>query len=261
MQRSLWLAAAALPFVLTLHAQDPTPMTVVHLYKVKPGATNAWNANIKKYFAPTMSKLMTDGVVLGYGADEDILHMQKAGNYALWATVPNYAAYERVIKATDSMFDAMPEADRERLITLHDPDYHSDFIVMSDVMKYGAVKPGVLPYARMTMNKVKPGKQQAYRKYFEQYSKPVLDALVEKGTILGYSLDRVVMHTSEPGYVYEFVSVANLAAFDEVSAAFRKANDGLDAATRSMRQGEMREMLEMSEHRDGLMRAVVFATK
>lgn len=261
MRRSLWLTAAALSLGFTMHAQERKPMTLVHLYKVKPGADSAWNSNIRKYFVPVMQKLMAEGAVLAYGADEDLLHFEKAPNYAVWTTVPNYAAYAKVLKATDSMFDSMPAADREQMLRLHDADAHSDFIVVPVISRHGAVKPGTLPFSRMSMHKVRPGKMQDYRKAYEQYTKPVLDALLDKGTILGYSLETVAMHTSEPGMVYQFISVASLDALDAVSAALEEANDRLTEAQRSLRNGILREATDAAAHRDGLMRSIVFAAK
>jgi hypothetical protein len=236
-------------------------MTVVHLYKLKPGASSAWNGTIKKHFVPAMAKLMQDGTVLAYGADEDILHASNAPNYAIWATIPNFGAYEKVIKATDAMFDSMPAAERDRMLTLHDPSAHSDFMVRALVSKNGPVKPGTLPYTRLVATKLKPGKMQEYRRQYEQTSKPVLDALVEKGTILGYSLDTVSMHTSEPGTLYELVSVASLDKLDAMADAFREATSRLTDAQRSERRDMMLGLVDMAGHRDGLMRAVVFAAK
>ena len=242
-------------------AQDQAPITSVHLYKVKPEARRFWNDNIKRNIVPVMKKLMDEGTVVAYGADEDMMHMENAPNADFWYSVPNFAALEKAMKAVQDMLAKMPEAEAAKLMAAHDQNAHSDFLARAMYFKAGKRLESVLPWSRYTMNKVKPGKMGDYRRAWEKYRKPLLDRLVDEGTILSYSLESSILHTSDPGIVWEFVNVTSLDALDKLGAAQREMNQRMSEAERQARTQAYEGVTESAAHRDGLMRAILFAVK
>lgn len=259
-RRSVLLFASALVTAATLAAQQPQPLSVVALFRVKPAKSSEWIAGIKKVYIPVLEKLMADGTVLAYGLDADILHRAGEPNMTAWYTVAGYAGLEKVDKA----FEASAEKNSavlQAMADAGDPDKHQDLLVRSVVSNHRPAAKGVLPYTRVSAFKVKPGKGEDFRKGFEKYAKPVYDKLLADGVVNAYSLDMEDQHSDDPAYRWFVVSMPELAAEDKIRAAFEAEEKKLSEEERKKQQQEFMDMMDLSAHRDYLMRAIVFAAK
>ena len=245
----------------TLAAQKPEPLTSVSLYKLKPDKSEAWIGVFKKHFAPMLDKLMTDGDVMAYGVDLDVLHQPGEANTTVWFSTANYAGYEKVLDMIGKTWEKIGAAERQIALSYTDPDKHRDFLLRSVVVNSKTPPAGVKPYTYLSRSQVKPGKSDDFRKLFDKYSKPILDQLIADGTLLYYSLDVEEVHSEDPGVRWVVTVSADLAANDKVSAAFDAARGRMSAAERSILSGEYREVLVPGAHRDFLMHAAVFASK
>jgi hypothetical protein len=245
----------------TLAAQQLEPLTSVSLYKVKPDKADSWNGAFKKHFVPMLDKLMTDGTVIGYGLDMDVLHQPGETNTTVWFTVANFAGYGRVLDMIGKTWEKVGVAERQTLLSYTDPDKHRDFLMRSIVVNSKTPPPGVMPYTHVSRSQVKPGKSEDFRKLFDKYSKPVYDQLIADGTLLYYSLDVEEIHSEDMGMRWVVSVAADLAAADKINAAFDAAREKMSAAERSTIGGEYREVLVPGVHRDFLMHAAVFASK
>ena len=251
----LLFAAAA------LQAQSTPPLTSVSLFKVSPGNINSF-VEKGKAFAPALDKLMASGVITGYGIDVDILHDPAAQNVVFWVSAPNFAAVAKSNQAIDDFLKANPALAKE-IYSLTDMATHSDLIVQSLETRQSQkpVPAGAVPVTDFDMVALKPGKTQEYLALFRKYDKPVLDKLVDDGTIMGYSFDTEAVHTMKPGMVWQIVLMPDLGTKDKVRAAEREAYMKLPEAERNMLDRMSEELTEPGSHRDSLSEGVFFKTK
>ena len=261
MKRFLMPLAAMLAMSVCALAQPaaPQPLTMVAIFKVKPNKTADWVAVMKGVYAPMLDQLLKDGVITAYGADLDLLHQAGKPNASAWIGLPNWASVQKVNAALEEVQRKNP-GQMVRALEATDPEAHSDLLLRSPVFQMKTPPSGAMPVTTFTMNTVKAGKDEAYMKLFNTHTKPVLDRLLQEGTILGYGIDVEVEHTMPVGTRVEWIMMPDLASRDKVNAAFREARGRLTEDGRRVLQANFREIME-AEHKDWTSRSVVFATK
>jgi len=257
--RSLALTTLLCTTVGIVSAQQRPPLTSVALFKVAPDKVEAFVAK-SKAFVPLLDKLMASGTVTGYGIDVDVLHVPGATNVAIWVSSPNYATLEKVEKEIES-FQKANAATMNEMRALSDGASHRDLIVQSLESKMKAPPAGSTPVSDFDIVSVKPGKMSEFRALVKKYDVPVLDKLVDDGTIHGYSMDTEAVHTMKPGMVWQIVTMPNLAAKDKVQAAFREASQRMSETERAAQTKAYEELVEAGSHRDSLSVSVVFKVK
>ncbi len=256
---SMPLAAMLAVSVCALAQQAPQPLTMVAIFKVKPNKTSDWAAVMKGVYAPALDQLLKDGVITGYGADLDLMHQAGKPNASAWITTPNWAGVQKITATLEEVQKKNP-GQMVRVLEATDPEAHSDLLLRSPVFQMKAPPAGTLPVTTFTMSTVKTGKEDAYMKLFNTHTKPVLDQLMQDGSIYGYGIDAEVEHTMPVGTRVEWISMPNLAARDKVNAAFREARGRLSEDGRRVLQANFQETME-SEHKDWTAISVVFAAK
>ena len=260
MKRMLMPLAAMLAMSVCALAQPaPQPLTMVAIFKVKPNKTADWVAVMKGVYAPVLDQLLKEGTITAYGADLDLLHQAGKPNASAWIAMPNWASVQKVNAAIEEAQKKNP-GQMVRSLEATDPEAHSDLLLRSPVFQMKTPPAGALPVTTFTMNTLKAGKNDAYMKLFNTHMKPVLDQLLQAGTIYGYGIDVEVEHTMPVGTRVEWISMPNLAARDKVNAAFREARGRLSEDGRRVLQASFDEVME-GDHKDWTSTSVVFAAK
>lgn len=253
------LAMALCP--LAASAQEQRSITMVALYKVKPGRMGEFLSAAGKVIAPVLDKLVADGVIQAYGLDTDVLHEAHEPNVAGWFNVTSYANLQKAEDAINAAQAAAP-AESQVMLSAADMDAHRDMLLETVSAKFGKAAPmGAKPVTSIAVFKLRPGKGGDWMKAGDRYYKPTYDKLVADGVIYGYQVLQPVFHGADGDVRLVLVSHPDMAAMDKVDAAFAAAIKALSPAERSLMAGSMRDTTDEAAHRDYLMRAVFFKTR
>lgn len=243
----------------TLCAQESHPLTSVSVFKVDPGKTAAFVAKAKA-FVPLMDKLLAEGTISAYGVDVDIFHNPKEPNVAFWADTKNFASFAKFEKSLDQFEGANP-ALMQDLMGLADMSAHQDLMVRS-LEGNGKTPPaGATPTVHFYSVRVKEGKMDEYLALFRKYQKPVLDKLVEDGTIYSYSVDVEAIHSSAPGGVWRIISMPDIGAMDKVQASILGAFEKLSEGEKGLVEAAGEYLTVPGSHRDSVSVSVIFKSK
>ena len=68
--------------------------------QIQPGKAQQWRSLFDKYTKPVYDKLLADGVILGYGVDQEWIHTEAPGARYTWYLAPNAEAVDKVNAAT-----------------------------------------------------------------------------------------------------------------------------------------------------------------
>lgn len=254
MRRTLLALFSTLLLAVAATAQDTSPFGYLAEFQVKPGKGSEFVALVKKYNKPLFERLAAEGTVLAWGLDARVVHEEGATTHMLWWVTADLSGMDKVFAGFEAR--EVPEEDEEKFRQTVDLAKHHDHITRSILENVSESEPSAPLYTRWSFVKVKRGKGSEWRELVEKYSKPVLDKLVEDGTIYGYGIDVEWIHTDDPGWRAIWVLTTSLGAHDKVRAAFRAA-----AQERSQEEreaiGEMfRKITEGGVHRDSLWRAI-----
>jgi hypothetical protein len=252
-----WLAAGA-----GLEAQpQAAPITRVGMINVKPGRGGEWLSAFKKYEQPVLDKLLAEGTVLAWGVDVPLHHRKGFPSHNYWLAVPNYAALDKVNRARSAAMQKINAAERESLMALADPATHEDALLRTIRSNFKPVAAGVLPYTRIIMTRVQPGRGQEYLRLWQQYVTPVYEKLLTDNAILGYELMEQAENAMEPEWRWSLVLLPDLAAMDKVAAAFAAIDQKRAAERLSPLTGVFTDVTVGGSRRDWILRAVAYASK
>lgn len=243
------LVAAAV--TLTSHAQNPNAKPTSYTYVAQWHVARAQWPDARKVFdadASTLDKLVNDGTLTGYGIFENIIHSEESSTHGVWFTAASMAG---ILKSLD-VIAAQPPVPGDAVLS---SSKHWDEILESDI--YGAHS-GTFKgaYLEGSDYQVKPGHGREFRELVKSTIVPVLDKLLADGLIHDYSVDSQSYHSSKPGSVAIVSTPVDAAAVDKSDAAFEAAlgkNEALGAA--------IRNLTELSEHRDFLLRVTAMRNK
>ncbi len=238
-----------------LAQEAPTVYTSVALWDVPRAKWGDFVAHMEKD-APTLEKLVADGVIVEWGIDSEALHSPEGYTHSLWMSAHSMADLE---KAGDSLSAYSPDARAalDAMVTKHmDLYFRSAFY---------ASRPARLTsgFAMGSFVRVKRGEGSDYRRAWEEWSKPVFDQLLADGTIVSYTLDSPYMHTSEEslGLMATWYVVEKMEDDQKVEAAFDAARAKLSATERDARQNRYWSMVIENSHRDDFTRLIHYQTK
>ena len=253
------VAAMTVGLAISTAAEQPQPLTYVALFRVEPPNVEKFLA-LGKQYVPTLDKLFTDGTLMAYGIDSDLMHRPNQLNVAFWYTVSSYTNLQKAEEAIEAFQAKSPQLMKETA-ALTDLSKHRDILARSldrNWSKTGSCKPTVTSFSRV---QVKPGKRDDFMADGRKYQKPVMDQLVNDGAMCSYSVDVEDVHTVDPGTVWVIMSFPNLGSMDKLDQAFDAANAKLSASERTARTQARREIVDMSKHEDSLARNIVFRSK
>lgn len=190
-----------------------------------------------------LDKAMSDGTIIGYGNDENLVHQPDGYTHDDWWSSMSMAGLLNVL-------DEMYSSGNADTPVLQAATKHEDEILVSRYYnkRSGQYSNAVLQVAIYQLKKDAP--DDAIDVLSKNLVVPLMEKLLADGTIVEYEVDMQAVHTSAPG---EFAIVwvdANNASVDKVNAALResmKANPLGGPAFLSM--------IDFSKHRDELWRA------
>ncbi len=251
----LWfLVVSAL--IGSVAAQAPTPppvYTLVGLWQVTGSDTKLFEDNFAKYQKPILDKFVADGTIIEYGFETTALHTPDGYTHTRWITAETRAKVETAIRTIVAAYDKMPleqrtkmDKDAERMIKKH-----RDYLVSSAGYRN---KPGQYTkgYGIESFFQAKPGKLNELKQLWAKYNKPVMDQLLNDGTVLAAGMDTEDYHTEEPGGVVVWYVVPDMASEDKVDKAFSDARSKLSQEERDSFSNSMRELTDTQKHRDSL---------
>jgi hypothetical protein len=221
--------------------RKPVVYTYVSLFGVPRANWGDYEKGVGKA-SKNSQNLVNDGTLLGWGDGAVEVHEgNDAPNYVAWLTSSSVAG---IMKALDSVrMNAPPSAAINYTM-------HADELSMSHV--YNS-KPGA-PAAKFMLVqtwKVKAGQGDDWNELFNKHRKADLDAMVDNGTLVGYSVEEDLIHTGPPGFESMVLEFPNAESIDKYYASIDQLHDkdplfGVAFAS----------ILEPGEHRDHLLRVL-----
>jgi hypothetical protein len=218
-------------------AQDAGPYSYLAEYQVQPGKSEEFVESIKKYTKPMFDGLVEEGAMLAWGLDARIIHEEDTATHMLWWVTRDLAGMERFRQAVDL-------------------NKHHDHLTRNIYLKGADGEPSGPTYTYWWFVRVKPGHSSDWRKLFDKYNKPVLDQMVEDGTVYGYGIDVEWVHTSDPGWRAIWVVTDSMGAWDKIGAAFRAAGEDRSEEERRAIGQMFRKATKGGDHRDSLWRSI-----
>ena len=244
--------AAVVALSMTMAASDslaqpagPTSFTFVAQWEVPRAQWATFVADFDKHTRPLLEKMAAGGALLNWGAFEAIVHTPDGMTHGVWWSAPTLAGIEKT---------------RIALIGAPSPSItaatsHRDYYLQTNISggKGGSATDG---YLTVSSSLVKPGQGQEWRRLFEKNTKPVLDDLVAKGVILGYSVDQEYVHTDSPGWRHLVTLTANIDSEGKIGEAFEAAVAKRTPEEQKAVTAAFQALLEPGAHRDMFARVI-----
>jgi hypothetical protein len=189
-----------------------------------------------------MEKAIADGVIVGYGDDQTLIHQPDGSTHDTWYSAMSEAA---LLNQLDQFYKTgMTTTPVEIGATKHwDGMYVSRFYNWHAGSWKGA-------YSHVSVYKLKAdAPNDAVETLSKNLFVPLLEKLLADGAIHEYEIDTEAIHTEDPGTFWLSYIAANSEALDKVNDAVR------DAMKSSPMGGPaMNSMIDFTPHRDYLMR-------
>jgi hypothetical protein len=191
---------------------------------------------------PVLDKALADGTIIGYGSDSTLVHQADGPTHDNWWTSTSMAGLMKILE--QFMSSGASTADATTSATKHDDEIWTSRYYN---WKSGAYKNA---YTELSVYKLKPG---AAGDGLENLNKnliaPLLEKLTSDGTLIGYEIDELAVHTDAPGTFSITYTVPKAEGLDKVNAAI---TDLLKASPLSGPAFD--SMTDESSHRDMLIR-------
>ncbi len=188
-----------------------------------------------------MQKAMSDGTIVGYGDDMNLVHQMDAETHDNWWAATSLAGVVKVLNQLhDSSSESSPALNAAR---------HWDEIYVSHYYNWkpGAVKNG---YTHVSVYKLKEdAADDTLDNLSGRFIAPVLEKLVADGTISEYEIDDMAIHTEDPGTFLIVYITPTPEGLDKVQAAILDAVKNSPLSTQAFGS-----VVDGSAHRDGLYR-------
>jgi hypothetical protein len=191
---------------------------------------------------PILDKALADGTIVGYGNDEDLVHVADGSTHDDWWSAMSMAG---LIKVLDRFYASGNTSSP----ALDSATKHWDTIFISRYYNWhsGSYKGG---YTSISSYKLKPdAPDDAVGMISEHMVAPLLEKMLADGTILEYEIDTLAVHTEAPGTFWISYVAAEPEGLDKVDAAIRDTlkDHPLDGPA-------FASMVDFSAHRDALIK-------
>jgi len=207
-------------------ADAPGPITWIAYSTVNPGMTAdavAFTLEDKPFY----DGLLADGTILSWGMGTPINHSPEDNwNHVHWVTVADWGKIEDWIGKFMQHNQAMDEAERtarhERAEQIYVAGSHFDEVVRHDVFRVGS---GDAPMRYLYSGEfaAKPGREDDLVRFFEQAVVPVVDRLVEDGTMTSYGVYSPDLHLDVDWTHRLWYGLPNLGSIQTMQQAFAAA--------------------------------------
>jgi hypothetical protein len=199
-------------------------------------------ARINAADKPILDAAMSDGTLVGYGSDVNLVHTQDGGTNDTWWSSNSLAG---LLKVLDKLRGLDPSDSPHSL----NPTKHWDWVLVSHYYNW---KPGAYTgaYVNVAMYQLKPSApDDAISTLSESVVVPMLEKMLADGTILEYEVDTEAIHTDAPGLFAIVYVTPQPEGIDTVRAAIRASghNNPLIGAT-------FESFIDYTQHRDELMK-------
>jgi hypothetical protein len=189
-----------------------------------------------------MEKAVADGSVVGYGADQNLIHSVDGPTQDTWFSSRSEAG---IFNFLDTVYKAgIPTSPVDVAATRH-----WDNLVVSRYYNWhsGSWK-GV--YTHVAVYQLKPdAPNDAIDILSKNLFVPVMEKLLADGTIHEYEIDAEAIHTQNPGSIWVAYIAANAEGLDKVNEAVLSAVKASPLAVPAMNS-----MVDFTPHRDYLAR-------
>ena len=211
-------------------------------------ARSQWDAFEKQEESniPTLQKLVADGTIILWGNAAVRVHQEDGYTHADWFEATSQA---NLLKALEIQWTRATNASFVATVKHHD-------LLLHVIAHAGKPSPVTTGYVRLLSRQAKPGEEAAREATWLKVVKPVLDAEVEKGTVLMYNFEREEVHTLAPGLNLTAIYFPSAEAVDKFQAditAAQKENPAgfqlLDSLTIGEASRETFERLLAYQHK------------
>ena len=163
---------------------------------------------------PLLDKLVADGTIVGYGAYTNLIHQEGQPTHGTWFTAMSEG---NLLKALEAFY-AQPGSVGA---PVEGASKHWDQIFTGDI--YNG-KPGTSGgYLVWSRWEIKPGEMRSYSELTKSSIVPIMEKLLAEGSITSYGLLREDFHQQKLGTVYQYITVPNASALDQVNKALQDA--------------------------------------
>jgi len=189
-----------------------------------------------------LEKALADGTIVGYGHDETMVHQADSGTHDDWWEAHSMAGLLKVL----DQFYASGSTTSDPLTSA---TAHSDTISVSHYYNW---KPGPYKnaYTHVSTYQLKPdAPDDAVDTLSKTLVVPLLEKLLDDGTLLEYEVDTEAIHTTDPSYFWIIYTVASPDGLDKVNAALGEA-----VKAQPLAGPAFGSMTASKSHRDDLIR-------
>lgn len=193
---------------------------------------------------PILDKALSDGTIVGYGNDENLVHRADGYTHDGWWSSTSMAG---LLKVLDQFYSSGNSATP----ALETAAKHEDEVLVSRYYNWhsGSYQNAELQVAEYRLRADAP--DDAVETLSKTLVVPLMEKLLSEGTILEYEVDTQAVHTEAPGSFSIVWVAANPEGVDKVNAALRSA-----MAAQPLGGPAFRSMIDYSKHHDELWRAM-----
>jgi hypothetical protein len=257
MTKSVWIviaAAGTLTALCTISApslaqtadetKEKPPLYTYESYWTIPRAR--WGEVAKDNATGTQKILapaLADGTLVGYGADETLVHTPEGFTHDNWWQAHSMAGLMKVL-------DAFYKSGTSASPVLVSSTKHWDQVLVSRHYNW---KPGSWKgaFGHGSTYKLKPdAPNDAVATLSKSVFVPLLEKLLADGTLVEYEIDEETIHTASPDQFIIYYLTPTAEGLDKVNAAIRAA-----VKENSLIGPALGSMIDYTPHRDDLVRA------
>lgn len=240
--------------------EDDGPVyTRIASWAVKRAQWDAFVEDYKAHELKVLQKLFDDGVVIEFGLDTETLHGSEGWTHFTWYSTRSMADMARVDQAWESYMDSMSKPDKQQV----DENFasmiekHEDYLSRGVVAHYSDSTADGSYYYSWSV-KVNPGSGDEFRAYYDEYNGKAMKQLMDDGVLISYGLSVQEIATAAPGRRTVWAQLADLAAYDKLSATMRASWGEMSDEQSRARWAGIRDMVDIGSYRESLSNSIVF---
>jgi hypothetical protein len=208
--------------------QDQDSYIWINFLTAQPGQGDALTQLLIEEDTKTFDPLVESGAAVGWGVAMPVVHDEDVSfTHVEWISFVGWAGADAFMGKFMEMQQAKSEeqrkAEAEKWETLRVRGSHYDSINRS--IHVGQAQGGRPGYIHLGYYTAKVGKMDDAKSFYDDVAVPVYDKLVADGKILNYGLHVQAVHRDQTWTHMGWYSSNNLAARDDVGAAFDAAGE------------------------------------
>jgi hypothetical protein len=225
MKKSIALAFLLVLVIATVSlAQDRQPVTLVSNFHVDYGKEGEFLKVMEDFETALFAELMEKDLVLAWGIGSPFLHQPGTASHSLWWTCPSMAEMDQVVAAMEGYekkyFEENPEV-IGKMLEIIDLSKHYDSIYRDLAYGHGTPPPaGSKPYTWIFTAKIEPGHEDEYVKLWKKYSQPLLDKMIEDGSISAYGLSIQEVRTTDKFTHFMWMTIPDFASYEKARSTY-----------------------------------------